>query len=71
MPKSAPAKVRISPKAVRTEGSILPVGGTKNATEISATPKVTRSVARKVCSIFLWGFVDLSLAVLLLKFTIE
>ena len=45
MPNKAPAKVNISPKAVSTEGSILPVGGTKKLTEISVTPKKTRNEA--------------------------
>ena len=39
MPMRLPAKVRISPKAARTEGCISPVGGRKRATVMSAKPK--------------------------------
>ena len=39
MPITAPAKVRISPKAVRTVGSMTPIGGTKKAAVMRKTPK--------------------------------
>ena len=41
MPMMAPAKVRISPKAVRTVGSMTPVGGTMKAAMRRMTPKIT------------------------------
>ena len=41
--------MRISPKAVRTVGSITPKGGTKKAVRISNTPKITSMVARTGC----------------------
>ena len=48
MPMIAPAKVRISPKAVSTVGSMTPVGGTKKATEMRRTPKMTSMTARQI-----------------------
>ena len=39
MPMIAPAKVRISPKAVNTLGSMTPVGGTINDAASNASPK--------------------------------
>ena len=49
MPSKAPAKVSISPKAVRTVGSITPAGGMKNATVMSVTPKSTTATAIIFC----------------------
>ena len=48
MPITAPAKVRISPKAVRTVGSMTPIGGTKKAAVIRRTPKQTSRRARRI-----------------------
>ena len=48
MPITAPAKVRISPKAVRTVGSMTPIGGTKKAAVIRRTPKQTSKTARRI-----------------------
>ena len=53
MPMIAPAKVRISPKAVNTVGSITPIGGTMNAAVIISTPKMTRLTAS---SSWIFGF---------------
>ena len=39
---------RISPKAVRTVGSMTPIGGTKKAAVMRMTPKKTSSMARKI-----------------------
>ena len=41
MPMREPAKVSNSPKAVRTVGSMTPMGGTKKAAVMSNTPKHT------------------------------
>ena len=43
MPITAPAKVRISPKAVRTVGSMTPIGGTKKAAVMLNTAIATSS----------------------------
>ena len=48
IPKSAPANVKISPKAVRTDASIMPTGGAKNPIVISITPNMTSSVASRI-----------------------
>lgn len=47
----APAKVRISPKAVRTVGSMTPVGGTMKAAMRRCTPKNTKAMAVKSWSL--------------------
>ena len=52
IPKTAPAKVSISPKAARTVGSITPDGGTTNAAPISTHPNTTVRVARHNCNDF-------------------
>ena len=49
MPMMAPAKVRISPKAVRTVGSMYPAGGNMMATAMRAIPKRVAEVAMNSC----------------------
>lgn len=46
MPINEPLNVRISPKAVRTVGSMMSVGGTMKAIIIRMIPKATRMIAR-------------------------
>ena len=53
MPRTAPAKVSISPKAVNTEASITPNGGTKKAVRISTAPNEAILIARTNCVCFL------------------
>ena len=53
MPMIAPAKVRISPKAVRTVGSMTPVGGTMKAAMRRRTPKST-----KATEVMSWSFIS-------------
>ncbi len=43
MPMIAPAKVRISPKAASTLGSMTPVGGTRKEAASSASPNVRKT----------------------------
>ena len=50
MPSSAPANVSVSPKAVRTVGSITPAGGMRNDTVMSVTPKRTTATAMIFCN---------------------
>lgn len=45
MPTNEPTKVRISPKAIRTEESIMPTGGRTKATVSNAHPKMHNAVA--------------------------
>ena len=42
MPMRDPAKVRLSPYAVNTVGSMIPAGGTMKAITISSMPNTTR-----------------------------
>ncbi len=50
MPSSAPANVSVSPKAVRTVGSITPAGGMRNDTVMSVTPNRTTATAMIFCN---------------------
>ena len=51
----APAKVRVSPYAVRTVGSMYPAGGNMMATAMRQIPKMVAEVAMKSC-ILTFGF---------------
>ena len=50
MPRTAPAKVSISPNAARTEASIIPIGGTKKAAKISTAPNDAIQTAKINCN---------------------
>ena len=45
MPNSEPLKVKTSPVAVRTVGSMIPVGATQKPMTIRRQPKTQRKVA--------------------------
>lgn len=50
MPKSEPTKVSISPKAISTELSITPVGGTMKPAVNSIEPNITNTTAHASCA---------------------
>ena len=53
MPTTEPEKVRISPKAMRTEECISPAGGRAIPATSNAHPKVHIAVARMTCKCFI------------------
>ena len=50
MPNSEPTNVSISPKAISTELSITPVGGTMKPAVSSTEPKITNTTAHASCA---------------------
>ena len=52
MPNSEPTNVRTSPKAISTELSITPVGGTQKPAMSKPTPTAVRTAADASCKIF-------------------
>ena len=64
MPKSAPTKVSISPKAIKTELSITPIGGTINPAINKAQPTTISSIAESswIVSFLLSSFIAKSVS---------
>ena len=52
MPMSEPLKVSISPKAIRSEGWISPIGGVNSPAVSNAHPKAHIAVAMMSCKRF-------------------
>lgn len=66
MPNSEPTNVSISPKAISTELSITPVGGTMKPAVSSTEPKITNTTAHASCAplalpLFLFSLIILTL----------
>lgn len=66
MPNSEPTKVSISPKAMSTELSITPVGGTMKPAVSNAEPKITNATAHASCAPLALPLLLLSLILLAL-----
>lgn len=72
MPNSEPTNVSISPKAISTELSITPVGGTMKPAVSSTEPKITNTTAHASCAplvlpLLLFSLIILSLLVSVIK----
>ena len=72
MPNSEPTNVSISPKAISTELSITPVGGTMKPAVSSTEPKITNTTAHASCAPLALPLLLFSLIILsLLGFVIK